>query len=168
MIKYINKYENKESYYIIHCFNKDNVFLGDILFDSSDYSIIKEYKWHIEKSHSDISYAACTQKGKTLRMHRLLMPNAIQIDHINHNGLDNRRQNLRACTNRENNLNKKGNLDRGIRILPNGRFYVRIMVHKKELNLGTYDTIEEARKAREGAEKKYFGEFRYNYKEGVK
>lgn len=164
MIKYKNIFENKGNYYIIHCYNKNDNFVGNILFDSSDLEIISKYKWHIEiNTHRGIKYAVCTQNRRTVRMHRLLLPNSIQVDHINHNGLDNRRENLRPCNNRENNCNKKHSPNRGIRYHKNGRFYVRIMVNKREISLGAYSTLEEAREARSKAEDKYFKEFKYKY-----
>ena len=138
---------------------------GDILFDTSDYDLIHNYKWHIEDSkYQDLKYAVCTQGGHTLRMHRLLFPNSIQVDHISHNGLDNRRFNIRPCNNRENSCNKKQSPNRGIRHHKNGRYYVRIMYKKKEISLGAFGTLEEAKEARKKAEEKYFGEFNYNYK----
>lgn len=164
MIKYQNIYENKGNYTVIHCYNKHNIFVGNIIVDNIDIPNVKKHKWHIEKSnHHNLYYAVCTQNGHTLRMHRLLLPDSIQVDHINHNGLDNRRENLRPCNNRENSCNKKQSPNRGIRHHKNGRFYVRIMVNKKEIYLGAYSTLEEAKEARSKAEDKYFKEFKYQY-----
>ena len=47
----------------------------------------------------------------------------------------------------------------GVRLVPSGNFAARIVVNRKEIFLGTYDSIEEAIEARVRAEKKYFGEF---------
>ena len=95
------------------------------------------------------------------------MPSDFQIDHINHNGLDNRKCNLRICTNAENNRNKRFERNprsgyTGIRYnSKTGSYYVRIMVNKKEISLGAYKSIEEAIEARKKGEEKYFGNFKY-------
>ena len=95
------------------------------------------------------------------------MPSNLQIDHINHNGLDNRKCNLRICTNAENNRNKDFKRSpisgyTGIRYNSKVQnYYVRIMVNKKEISLGAYKTLENAIKARIEGEEKYFGNFRY-------
>ena len=101
-------------------------------------------------------------------MHRLLLPNSIQVDHINHNGLDNRKCNLRPCNNAENNRNKKFSRNpksgyTGIRYNEKSNsYYVRIMVNKKEISLGVYKNIEDAIQARKEGESKYFKEFKCN------
>src|SRR5690606_2346442 len=81
-----------------------------ILIDNEDYDKIKDYKWNIAKICNSF-YAVTNIKGskprKQISMHRLLMDNSSgDIDHINHNGLDNRRSvNLRFCTRSENCMN---------------------------------------------------------------
>ena len=44
-------------------------------------------------------------------------------------------------------------------IKKSGRYRARIMVDRKEIRLGNFKTLEEAKKAREAAELKYFGEY---------
>lgn len=83
-----------------------------------------------------------------------------QVDHKNHKRTDNRWENLREVSSRENQLNtgkKKNNSSgvNGVRILPSGRFCAFIMVNRKQISLGTYDTLEEAANARTEANKFY-------------
>lgn len=84
-----------------------------------------------------------------------------QIDHKNHNRMDNRWQNLRDLAEpRDNQLNmgiRKNNSSgvQGIRILPSGKFCAYITVRRKQISLGSYNTIEEAAKARRDAEALY-------------
>lgn len=125
------------------------------------------YQWHIEKSRENINYGAASFKGKTVRIHRLILETPLQVDHINHNGLDNRKINLRACTNAENNRNRKHSNSvsgyTGIRYNEKTKsYYVRIMVNKKEISLGAYKSLYDALEARKQGEIKYFKDFRYN------
>lgn len=80
-----------------------------------------------------------------------------QIDHIDHDKSNNRWNNLREVTNRDNALNcsKASNNTsgvQGIRILPSGKFCAYIMVHRKQISLGSYEKLEDAIAARKAAE----------------
>ena len=106
MIKYRNTYEETEEVVIISCYNKIGKITGKILIDKDDFDKVKHYQWHVENSRPSIQYAQASIPKGTIRLHKLIMPSVLQIDHINHNGLDNRKCNLRICTNAENNRNK--------------------------------------------------------------
>ncbi len=100
-------------------------------------------------------------------MHRFVMnvtdPNII-VDHIHHNHADNRKSELRIVTVNENNLNRK--LSKNNSTGHSGIYYnsscdkwrAYIRINSKLLYLGSFSTKEEAIEA---AEKKYFGEYRY-------
>lgn len=79
------------------------------IIDIDDFEKIKKYRWHLEKSKGDLKYIACCSEGKTKRIHNIIMGTYedLVIDHINGNGLDNRKQNLRVATISENALNCK-------------------------------------------------------------
>lgn len=173
MNKYVNKYRFVDDVCYIDCFSIKGELRGTIIVDLEYFDLVSKYQWHVENSRKTIQYAQ-TNIGtrlspKSLRMHKLLIPNSQQIDHINHNGLDNRKSNLRECTNRENNCNKNfsSRLPKsgytGIRYNKKvGSYYVRIMVNKKEISLGHYNNLEDAIEARRQGEIKYFGKFRYS------
>lgn len=78
--------------------------------DDADFEIIGGRKWYCDKG----VYAAFKTKvkGKTLihYMHRILMDAKVgqQVDHKDGNGLNNQRDNLRLCTNQENQRNRIG------------------------------------------------------------
>ena len=78
--------------------------------DDSDYDWLNTMKW-CAVTDPCTSYAIRTVKrnGIQTRMHRLILncPKNLVVDHINHNGLDNRRANIRICTRRENSSNLK-------------------------------------------------------------
>jgi len=79
------------------------------LVDDEDFEKIIAYKWHCDCRKNTI-YAETdiitdgTRKYKSLRMHRLITnpSDNLEIDHINGNGLDNRKENLRPVTRRQN------------------------------------------------------------------
>jgi hypothetical protein len=70
--------------------------------DDDDYEWLNKSKWYLSKG----KYAHSRTHGY---MHRLIMnaPRGKQVDHINGNGLDNRRANLRLCTNAQNHRNRQ-------------------------------------------------------------
>ena len=73
-----------------------------------DDDIFTEYS-HLTWYLSDQGYAIGWYKGGKYRLHRLIMkaPKGMVVDHLNHNKLDNRKKNLRVCTQRQNSQNRK-------------------------------------------------------------
>ena len=76
--------------------------------DKNDLPLVSKYHWRI-KNRPHTSYAVTTINRKAVAMHRLIMSvlPAIFIDHIDHNGLNNRRRNLRISTPQINSFNRK-------------------------------------------------------------
>ncbi len=81
--------------------------------DDEDYDWLLEYKWNLENRNGN-RYAITTTpnengKQKTLKMHRMLLQitdSKVFVDHKNHDGLDNQRDNLRLCNMSQNCMNK--------------------------------------------------------------
>lgn len=86
--------------------------------DDEDYDFLIKYKWHVTTSPHNI-YASHSSKGKRISMHRLLMnpPSGMQVDHKDHNGLNNQKSNLRVCTKSQNQMNKTAVFGRSSRYL---------------------------------------------------
>lgn len=82
--------------------------LVTVLIDESDYSLIAlpKYRWYAFRVRNTI-YARCAIGKEQIYMHRLIMnaPENMEVDHDNHNGLDNRRQNLKIVTHAQNLMN---------------------------------------------------------------
>jgi len=133
--------------------------------DEGDFEWLNQWKWHITNK----GYAARTLHSgkrpnrlyKTLFMHRLIndTPGGFETDHINRNKLDNRRENLRSVTNTQNQLNKglqKNNKSGVAGVCWHvDKWWARIWVKRKMISLGCYFDFNEAKLAREEAERLY-------------
>ena len=141
-------------------------------FDKEDYNLVKQYCWYYNSS----GYVIHKGGNEVIHLHRLIMgvtDPKTQVDHINHpskpqHKIDNRKSNLRLVTNQQNQMNNalsKNNTSGKTGVSWNKskmKWEAYIFVNKKKINLGSYSDKEEAIKVREEAEKKYFGEYRYN------
>lgn len=80
------------------------------IIDQSDYQLVSKYKWYAHKSPRATSFYAHNKGKKLIQMHRLIMgitDRRILIDHKDHDGLNNRRSNLRIVTLAQNAQNSR-------------------------------------------------------------
>lgn len=138
------------------------------IIDNEDYKWLSQWKWHI--THSGYALRRTPRingvQGRVY-MHRLLNNTALgfQTDHIDGNPLNNRRNNLRECTQKQNTWNaRKPNHNtsgfKGVTFhTPTKKWFARIMTDGHRVHLGTFDTIEEARDAYQKSVTNYHGEF---------
>ena len=146
----------------------------EFYFDLEDYDKIKDYQWSVKDGYFEaMTWTPSDKSQHKLRLHRLIMgvedikDFSCQVDHINHNKADNRKENLRIVNNVQNGFNKvtwrEDGTKIGVRKNPyhGGKPWITdIRINTKVIRLGTFDTYEEAVKARIDAEKKYYGEYR--------
>lgn len=141
--------------------------------DEDAYSL-SLYKWHLCNG-----YAARRLRGKTrslVYMHRQIVgcPPDMEVDHINGDRLDNRRENLRVCSHQQNMVNwdnrRGASRYRGVSKDPErpGWWKVQIMRSGRNMRVGRYRSEEEAALAYDAAAIELFGEFaQLNFKEAV-
>lgn len=146
--------------------------------DEEDYEISARFPWYIQNTRRS-SYAICKMYigsigGKScsayMSLHRLIMRPAsgMDIDHLNHNGLDCRKKNMRICTRQQNACNRRSNrqvkekssLYKGVSWHKRLRQWQSgIAVNKRDVHLGYFDLEIDAAKAYDRVAIAHFGEF---------
>jgi len=135
-----------------------------ILIDDEDYNKIKNYKWGVSYNKK---YDNFYVRSKFIDIHRLIMncPSGMIVDHINHNGLDNRKENLRICNNKQNRINSLKHKEltskyKGVYFEKIKRKYrADIRIDKKLKFIGLFKNEIDAAEAYNQAALKHFGQF---------
>lgn len=143
----------------------------EAIVDANDYDWLMKYNWAVNNNGYAYrpSLIADNKKGAAILMHRQIMntPQGMDTDHINGNKLDNRRANLRICTNAQNMRNAKKHYGDKATSKYKGvswkkrqqRWQAAIAVDDKDIHLDTFSTDIEGAIAYNEAAKKYYGEF---------
>lgn len=143
--------------------------------DAEDSKELNKYNWFLRlPTGSNTQYAQrnnwCKKSKKhltPLKMHRVIM-NAQKdeiVDHINGNGLDNRKSNLRICTTRQNNRNQRPQIGRSSKYKgvywkkDRSKWRANIKTYGKSKHLGYFIEEVEAAKAYNKAALELFGEY---------
>lgn len=141
------------------------------LVDDEDFDRVNQLKWcaqciHTRKGWRAISNAPRVQgRGRTLYMHRFLVPGQIQIDHKDGNGLNNQKSNLRPATPSQNaanqrKLSKSSSVFKGVKWHRTGHCWqAQIGVNGAYVYLGVYASEADAAHVYDYAARIYFGEF---------
>ena len=152
-----------DNYAEIILYDNQNKEKSRAIIDIDDIDKVKLYKWGLSGDY-------VFNKITGTLLHRFIMncPEYMVVDHINHNPLDNRKCNLRVCTQDDNMKNQKKRINNtsgytGVYWHKNtNKWIARITVNKKHIYLGCYDNLEEAIEVRKKAEEKYFCEYKNN------
>jgi len=164
---------------VIYSFDDDCVVCSltygiSFLIDKADYPRVKEYGWSYNRQRD---YIFMNQKPQT-HLSRFLMdcPAGLEVDHINHNRLDNRRCNLRIATRRENCANTRPTVNcssgyKGVSFCKQTKKWRAFVTPdgRATTTIGRYDTAEEAALVRDQAVFQLHGEFAWlNFPDKVK
>lgn len=145
--------------------------------DECDYEYLMRWKWQCAcAKHQRTKYAVHSQlvgggRWKKLHMHRLIVERMglligdRQVDHIDGNGLNNCRSNLRIATQSQNraNLRHYRNNTSGYKGVTWDKYWkkwvAKIRVVGRDYSIGRFDNLHDAAKAYNEAAAEYFGEF---------
>jgi hypothetical protein len=134
--------------------------------DAADMAVAAGHKWHADvQPRRRTVYASTWIGGKTVSLHTLIAPDWEEVDHADGNGLNNCRHNLRDGAGFKNRANRvlASNNTSGYKGVDwnkqKGKWRAIIMVNKKSIYLGGFDTPEAAADAYDQAAVRYFGEY---------
>ena len=167
--KKYNEYDLSGDYGIGYTSKNDEFY-----FDLEDYAKIKNYYWYIDKR----GYVVTNANNQYISLHALVLNrigvnDGFEIDHIygKHTRNDSRKYNLRICTHADNMKNRwlQSNNKTGV---PGvyfddniGKYKAYITADKKQIYLGIFDNLDDAKAQRELFEIQYFKDYRYKNRE---
>lgn len=134
--------------------------------DEADYDELSAHRWHLHQCGSGL-YAARCAGGRLILMHRQILnaPAGMLCDHKNHDGLDNRRSNLRLCTPAQNQHNSRPQINcrsayKGVSWNRQAKkWQARIGRNGQTIFIGYYDYEQDAAIAYDDMAAELFGEF---------
>lgn len=136
------------------------------IIDNDDLHLVNSISWRLHSQQY-----AYSNKGL---MHRIIMkcPDGMEVDHINHDKLDNRKINLRICTKSENSRNTKSNIGSesrfkgvSLNLKIKSKWFAKIHFKGRNIYVGSFMEEEQAAMAYDKKAKELFGEFAYlNFK----
>jgi hypothetical protein len=138
------------------------------IINKEDYEKVKHFNWHTRISKGGKMYARTNEKGKPIYMHRIIKEvkdRHTLIDHINSDGLDNRKSNLRLVDYQKNVFNMSKNKKayskyKGVDwVKIKKKWRARIIYNRKSFHLGYFTNEEEAGKRYNEKAKELFGEY---------
>jgi hypothetical protein len=135
--------------------------------DDEDFEYLSQWKWYanFHKRCGKFYARANIGNGKKLQMHRVVIkcPQSFEVDHINHNTLDNQKDNLRIATKSENQMNAIINSVNKIGMkgvtLRRGEYHVTITKNKKRIYLGKFENANQAGHVYDIYARELFGEY---------
>ena len=172
--KDLNEYRIKDDIVIFDVYDQRNNKNGEFIIDLEDLPKVKYHKWRLSYGH--IVTGNNTKTKPTKHLHHLILdiddPDIV-VDHKDGNPANNRKSNLRICTQHQNTLNKvkisnntSGYI--GVSYLKDRHCWTAEIRYNKRIHLGNYKQIEEAVYARYIAEVILFKEYRNTNTDDIK
>ncbi len=143
------------------------------LVDDIDFPRLNNYRWYAWKPKECSSFyvvrnhLVTDEPTASTKMHREILnaPKGLRVDHIDGNGLNNTRANLRLATHQQNMCNRPANANnksgfKGVSWFNrDSKWVARLETNGKVIFLGYFDDLEEAARVYDAAARKHFGEY---------
>ena len=141
--------------------------LHDVLVDEADLAAVGRWTWCVVSARTASRRTFYVRGGPEKALHRMLLsaPFGLEVDHIDGNGLNNQRSNLRLCTHAQNQHNKgpSSRNKTGFKGVSfdnyHGRFAAKIKLNGKQRHIGYFDSAVEAAQAYALEAKRLHGSF---------
>ncbi|WP_270345582.1 HNH endonuclease [Enterococcus thailandicus] len=134
---------------------------SSVLVDSEDVPLLSRYSWFDNGN----GYIASKGKEGKIFLHRLVMgaPSDTVVDHINFDPMDNRKSNLRICTQQQNTLYQRSRKKhKGVYLNKRtGKYYIHVRIDGKTVHGGTFESIDEAVDEYQRLARLHYGKFAY-------
>lgn len=139
--------------------------------DDWDYEVLKNYRWHLAPTgYAQNSKYRGNYKSVNTLMHRAILwsPPGYEVDHVNGDKLDNRKENLRIASRSENEQNKAPSVKNhsGFKGVSwdrlRSKWRASIGVNRKSVHLGRFDSKTDAIRAYDAAVERYYQDGRVN------
>lgn len=156
----------QEGHAMVPLHGRGGIFHGWTIVDIADVEKVRDIAWTLDPR----GYVAGRPPGfkSSTTLHRWLIFDGAKgkevVDHADGDRLNNRRSNLRVCSSAENAKNTRLGQNntsgaKGVSLDVNGKWRARIWKDRKEIRIGTFDTIEESAAAYDKAASELHGEF---------